>query len=400
MTSIAPTIVLAQVAPTTWDAIVVGAGPAGAFAAMGLARAGLSTLLVDRKSFPRPKVCGGCLNAIAVGCLEKAGVADALRATGAQPVSAIELRYRSRRATLELPAGLAVSRATLDAVLVRAAISAGVAFLPETSALVEAEPRASESGRPAGTRGVVLQQRDDRRAAASARFVVVADGLAHTSLRNVVSLGSVVRSDSRVGIGAVAEAGCIHSRAGCVTMTVGRGGYVGFTTVENGCADIAAAFDVAFLKAQGGPASAVRAVLSSAGVPAPQALDTLDWQGTPPLTRRMALPVAHRVFVLGDAAGYIEPFTGEGMAWAISAAAALVPVGIRAVAGWDRGIERQWLDAFDRSVRQNQWWCRTLARTLRHPSLVGMMVASLSRHPVLARPFLARMTRTTGCLDD
>jgi flavin-dependent dehydrogenase len=52
------------------------------------------------------------------------------------------------------------------------------------------------------------------------------------------------------------------------------------------------------------------------------AFDPLDWLGTLPLTRRTPRPAGHRVLVVGDAAGYVEPFTGEGMAWALATASA------------------------------------------------------------------------------
>lgn len=374
----------------TWDALVVGAGPAGAFAAIGLARAGLTTLLVDRKAFPRNKVCGGCLNGHAVALLDKAGLADEISALGARPLSSIRLRHGNRSAKLELPSGLAVTRATLDAVLVRAAISAGCAFLPETSALVENE--GVDRGVPRdGTRRVALQQRKDEIVTARARVVVVADGLGHSSLRDSPSIRAIVEPDARVGVGAIADAGCVDAPAGRITMAVGRGGYVGITAVEAPLVNIAAALDVDFLKAQGGPANAVRAILSSADIAASSALDALDWLGTVPLTRRTLTPAAHRIFVLGDAAGYVEPFTGEGMAWALSAADALVPLAVRAIARWDDSVEPQWLTTYDTIVTQNQRWCRILARTLRHPSLVGIMVAALSHQPVLARPFLSRV---------
>src|SRR4051812_5069596 len=60
----------ALMAGRLWDLIVIGAGPAGAISAMLAARSGFATLLVDRKRFPRAKVCGGCLNASAVGILQ------------------------------------------------------------------------------------------------------------------------------------------------------------------------------------------------------------------------------------------------------------------------------------------------------------------------------------------
>lgn len=387
MNSLPGTTTAALASTATWDVIVIGAGPAGAFAAAGLARAGVATLLVDRKAFPRHKVCGGCLNGRAVGLLERAGLAAELRARGARPLSAIQLRHGRHRADLDLPSGMAVTRATLDAVLVQSAIAAGCAFLPETSALVEAE-NAARNARRDGMRRVTLQPRDAESVMVCARLVVVADGLGHGSLRDSPSVQGVVQPDARVGVGAIADTGCVATLRGCVTMVVGREGYVGVTAVEDDRINIAAALDTDFLKARGGPAKAVRAILSSGGVTASSALDTLDWLGTVPLTRRVLRPVAQRLFVIGDAAGYIEPFTGEGMAWALSAADALVPLAARAVSTWDASIERQWIATYDEVVRRNQRRCRIIARTLRYPMLVGAMVTALSRQPVLARPFL------------
>jgi len=56
------TLTLEAACEPTWDAIVLGAGPAGALAARQLGASGARVLLVDRKAFPRWKVCGACLN--------------------------------------------------------------------------------------------------------------------------------------------------------------------------------------------------------------------------------------------------------------------------------------------------------------------------------------------------
>ncbi|MHC5542449.1 FAD-dependent monooxygenase, partial [Singulisphaera rosea] len=66
----------------TWDVIVIGAGPAGALSALLAARSGLSTLLVERKRFPRPKVCGTCLNRSAVELLESLGLGEIPASSG------------------------------------------------------------------------------------------------------------------------------------------------------------------------------------------------------------------------------------------------------------------------------------------------------------------------------
>ena len=392
----APTIDLARASRTEWDAVVVGAGPAGAFAALKLARAGRATLLVERKSFPRPKVCGGCLNAHALAALGRAGLIETLRGCGAQPVSTVHLRHRGRAVQLPIPAGLAVSRAVLDAMIVGAAIDAGCAFLPETTALL-----VPEAGAPwrEGWRRLDVQHHHHRARVAS-RMVMIADGLAHSSLRECPELRSRVSSTSRIGVGGLADRAIAGATPGAITMAVGRHGYVGITLVEQGRTNIAAALDAGFLKLQANPARAVSSILSEAGIPHDSgALDEVDWQGTVPLTRHMPRPVARRVFVLGDAAGYVEPFTGEGMAWAFAAVEIVVPLATRGILAWDAAIERDWLSAYRGLVATDQRWCRAVSRVLRSSWATRAIVGALSPFPGLARPLLAHMTpaRQTNC---
>ena len=229
-----------------WDVIVIGAGPAGASAAAQLAAAGRSVLLIERKAFPRYKVCGGCLNSHAVALLARRGIDAELRAAGARPLTALHLHSGGRRAVLALPPGLAITRATLDAVLVRAAIAAGCAFLPETTAGVEGEVTADAG------RGVTLEQSGRTRVSARARVIVVAAGLGHQALREVASVHDVVAPHARVGVGTVAGPGVVTAGDGAVTLAVGTGGYVGVAAVEDGRVQLAAALDPAQLALQAG----------------------------------------------------------------------------------------------------------------------------------------------------
>jgi menaquinone-9 beta-reductase len=396
---IAPTVSLAQAASTRWDVMVIGAGPAGAFAARGLARAGFATLLVERKAFPRDKVCGGCLNAHALAVLAEAELLDVLRARGARPLSTIRLLHRGDRVDLRLPVGLAVSRATLDAVIVCAAIAAGSAFLPETSALVVPEVEPLEPGDRA-CRSVRLQQQPHQSAVANASVVVIGDGLAHSSLRDCPAFASVVSASARIGVGGLAHDVVAGTEPGVITMAIGRHGYVGAAEVEDGRTNIAAALDAGFLRQHRGPSECVCAILADAGVSPAEGFKSVVWHGTVPLTRRLARPAGYRLFVLGDAAGYIEPFTGEGMAWALTAARALVPRVARAVEAWTPALEQDWLDAHRLIVGREQRWCRVVARLLRHQWLVGPLVSSLRRSPGLARPILAHLTPGTRSIED
>ena len=119
-----------------WDVIVIGAGPAGAFVAARLATVGLAVLLVERKTFPRDKVCGGCVNPDALARLDAVGVTPQLRAAGGHVITSLHLHSGHRCANVPLSGGLAISRATMDSVLVQHAVEAGCVFLPDTSAFV------------------------------------------------------------------------------------------------------------------------------------------------------------------------------------------------------------------------------------------------------------------------
>jgi flavin-dependent dehydrogenase len=85
-----------------------------------------------------------------------------------------------------------------------------------------------------------------------------------------------------------------------------------------------------------------------------------------------------RLFVLGDAAGYVEPFTGEGIAWALLAGRSIEPLARRAVYGWDPELPRLWAALYARLVGRRQRLCRALTQLVRHPRLArGALELSL-----------------------
>jgi flavin-dependent dehydrogenase len=371
------------------DVVVIGAGPAGSLAAILLAREGLGVTLVERRAFPRPKVCGGCLNAQALGVLSRAGLDARVRALGAAPVDRLRLHHRGRRAEIDLPEGLAVSRASLDDSLAAAAAEAGCDVRFETTAAVD--PRCDEDAGRA-MRVVRLRSQDGREEPVRTRAVVVADGLGHASLRGCPGFESRVAAASRVGIGAEVAPGALPVTRGTISMAVSRFGYAGAVEVEGGRVNIAAAVDPAFLKASGSPAQALRAIFADAGVPVGASLERADWMGTMPLTRRLADPAARGIFVIGDAAGYVEPFTGEGMAWAVAGAWSVAPRVAEAVRSPGVGAEQEWVRHRARLIGHDQRRCRLLASGLRRPALVAAALTLIARHPKAAAPAIARFS--------
>jgi flavin-dependent dehydrogenase len=108
--SLAPTISPESAARQTWDAVVVGAGPAGTMAARELARRCVRVLLVDRVRFPRYKVCGSCLNPRSLRLLHKAGLGELTKSLGAIPLTGLRVGAENRFADVRLPTGAGVSR--------------------------------------------------------------------------------------------------------------------------------------------------------------------------------------------------------------------------------------------------------------------------------------------------
>lgn len=357
---------------------VVGAGVAGAMAARLMAERGLAVVLVERCAFPRHKVCGGCLNRRSLAILKAAGLDIELKERGAVPLDTAMMAAGGRAARVPLPGGLAVSRALLDSILVKAARDRGVLFLDQTTAKL---------GTPGGAYRPVHLSGNGHKHTLSARLILAADGLQGNLLGRAGEGWSRVASRSRVGVGAVLPNAPANYEPGTVYMACAPRGYVGLVRAEEGQLVVAGAFDPDFLRACGGPSAATEAVLACAPFTPPE-LDGGFWSGTPPLTRRREHFTAERVWAIGDAAGYVEPFTGEGMAWALSAArdaanlAGAMPDGDWAplAAAWERSRRR--------AMRRQRLLCHVTARVLRSPRITRGLAVLLSRNPALLRPLV------------
>ena len=377
---------LAQAAEKTWDGIVIGAGPAGAMAAFELAQRSFHVLLVDKNTFPRAKVCGCCLNGQALGLLQRQGLGDTTCRVGAVPLRHLLLASDGHRVALPLPTGVAISREAFDMSLIGAAVESGVTFLSKTIAI--------PGNITSAARQVILRS-NGYQMEAKARVVLAADGLAGTfsthhlgSMRSTNSMPIVARK-SRVGAAVIVEGGPAFYQPQTIYMACGSGGYVGLVRLEDGRLNIAAAFDGPALRAAGNPGKLAAMILRHAGLP--PVLDILSWKGTPRLTRRDRCLAAERLFVLGDAASFVEPFTGEGIAWALRSAIAVAPLAAQAIEAWKPGLEKRWTDDFHREVERCQLMCQLAAAVLRHPRLTTWVIQSLGFLPSLSSPILRHL---------
>jgi flavin-dependent dehydrogenase len=315
------------------EVLIIGAGPAGSAAAIHLARAGREVLLVDRARFPRPKPCGEYFNPECWRLLRELGLFPALEAAGARRVTALSLGVPgSRSLTVPfaplLPAGataFSLDRETLDHTLVNTARAAGATVWEET--LVR-EPLV-ERGRVIGA--VMRQDGIDREVRAG--ITLAADGLRSRFAR---MLGLARGDGGRRKFGVTARYATCAADGERVEMHASGPGCCGLVT-RGLVANLGMVVDGNRIREVGGdPAGFFARALESfpalAGYlsgepPAVQTVGPLTW-----LTHRQAVAGC---LLLGDAAGFYDPFTGQGVTFALLTAALAADVAERALAEGD-----------------------------------------------------------------
>ena len=456
-----PTLSLDQAAAQAWDIIVVGAGPAGALAALLLARRGRRVLLVERSSFPRDKACGCCLNGAGADVLRRVGLGDVV--DSAPRLDQLLLRRNRSEICLALPGSVCIPRDLLDTRIVEAAIAAGVQFIPACNArLVPVtgrpgatmlpgnedvseyrhhglEARATEDHPPAvcpqgvGTPGYrqVHLQHDGRQRVVAAALVLACDGIRGSLLDGEAACRWEIAGDGWMGAAITLDTPMPWAPQGSIAMHVASSGYVGAVRLADGRTHLAAALDPVACKRAGGPVAMMRSILQSCGVAdlpeinvgrvvspnSPPACDeplgerslpktcdeSLDeWPlpqtptsvarvlATPLLTRRRTQLGAHRVLAVGDACGYVEPFTGEGMTWALQSAEALVAMLPESLADWPADLPQRWTRHNRRLLGTQQAICRSVRYCLHRSTMAAVAFAIAGRVPGLGRA-VARM---------
>ena len=310
------------------DVLVVGAGPGGSTAAYHLARHGLDVLVAEKAAFPREKVCGDGLTPRGVVQLQRLGIDtdDPLfeRHHG--------LRIRSRRVMLDLPwpelddfpaYGLSMSRASFDELLARHAEKAGARLVEETEVL---GPTMNDEGWVTGAR--VRRVGDDAETTVRARYVIAADG---ASSRFAAKAGVERDASKPLGIAARRYYRIEHHPGPWLEVWMGltdrdsaMPAYGWLFALTDGSVNVGAGLLNTFanfkdLSARGVFDVFVRALPAEWNVNE----DTAEGRmlsGPLPMGGSRTPPAMPGMLVIGDAAGLVNPFNGEGIAYAMESA--------------------------------------------------------------------------------
>jgi len=306
---------------TTYDVIIAGGGPAGSSAAVHLATAGARVLLVEQKKFPRPKLCGEFISPECVPHFERLGVSERMRAAHPAGLTATVFYSRSGK-NVRVPSSwfgasgvaLGLSRAEMDERLLRRAAAAG-------ARVVEG----------AHTTNLIIENQ-------TACGVVVKQGTTETNFKAVVTIDATGRNRAltrrlsrTAGTHRRERAPMVAFKAhfeqtkiepGDCEIYFYRGGYGGLSSIENGLSNLCFIVSAQDVRASGADAGRVmrnvvcqnrRAAftLKDARLSTPWLAVSLEGFG------RSSVAPLNGVLAIGDAASFIDPFTGSGMLMAL-----------------------------------------------------------------------------------
>lgn len=375
-----------------YDVIVIGGGPSGASAAMFSARMGYRTLLLEQARFPRGKVCGEFISPAADSILSELGVLQEIEslapvrlngvAVSSNERVGVAIEYPPLPGSQEKVASLSLPRFAFDRIMLDRAKSSGVEVREEH----KVTDFIFRDGNVAGVEG-----RDASRSSFTAQGKVVIDagGRNGISLRRF-DLKKRAASSSKIALAAHWQ---VPWRAGpyCY-MHISSPGYTGMAPVSSNSVNVVLVVDQSDLKSKNPQQFYSDAVLNNSLrekileggelMEKARTVDSLAFQVRP-------VPCGGLLLV-GDAMGFIDPFTGEGIYLALRSAQIATGVVDRAFKALD--FSRKSLSEYERNRRlefnKKFLLSKILRRLINQPRLCDRVVSALARSPELAAPLV------------
>jgi geranylgeranyl reductase family protein len=349
-----------------FDVAIVGGGPAGASCAAFCAAAGLETAIFEREKFPREKVCGDCINPACWPVLRRLEVADRIRALPHGKLDRVDfIGIGGRRVSVALPAGenaeIAIKRSLFDQLLLERARERGATIFESATviALTSPDPRREYWKISMGDQIV------------KARALVAADGRNST----VARLSGLLPRPTRERIALQTHLPLPQNFGDRVMLEFRPEGYSGQAPVGGG--DL----NVCLVSVPGRIASLRQWAEERFGISPGH-----SWRTITPLTREPISPAQPSLFFVGDAARVVEPFTGEGIYYALASG----ELAAKAIA-----LQKEGGDAADIAVAysaahgqlyRGRLWINRLARSAVLSPRIGSAFVSVARlQPALLR---------------
>jgi flavin-dependent dehydrogenase len=375
------------------DVLVIGAGPAGSATAALLAGRGLQVVAIDRAAFPRDKPCAEYLSPEAVRVLDRLGVVGELEQAGTRPLAGTVVRgprgsrlhgiFARARPSPFRATGLSVTRRVLDQRLVQAARESGATVLERTSL----ESLHHDGGAVAGA---VVRGPDGRRII-RARLTIGADGL-----RSAVARRLGLRTQGRLRrVALVAHVAGVPDLGESAEMHVGPDGYVGLNLVGDDLANVALVVSADSVAAARGRVTEFffEQLDRFAGVRGRVSRHRLVHPvlTTGPFATRSRRVISDGALLVGDAAEFFDPFTGEGICSALRGAELVAAVAPDALAP-SGPVRAARLRPYVRARRRafaGKWVVeRLIGYAMAWPALFDRVVERLGRKDAMAHTFI------------
>lgn len=303
-----------------YDVIIAGGGPAGSSAAIHLGQQGARVLLAEQKKFPRPKLCGEFISPECITQFERLGVSDQMLASSPSPLTETVF-YSQTGASVSVPSNwfsksgiaLGLSRAEMDERLLRRAAEAGVDVREETSV----------TGLKFEKDRVVGVNVKTRNSEEPVRAVVTIDATGRSRmLARMTERSGSVRPQQRELVAFKAHLRNTRVAQGACEIYFYRGGYGGLSSIENGLSNLCFIVNARDVReCQSNADRVVRSIVcrnQRAAHTLREAMIDSDWLAVSleGFGRHSPAPV-DGLLTIGDAASFIDPFTGSGMLMAL-----------------------------------------------------------------------------------